>query len=71
MAMVPAQVEAGTRPGARARDHLRRRLPLRPGDYGIERVNGMGWLVRALKPTKRRSASAAPRPRKKRSSSSA
>jgi UDP-N-acetylmuramoylalanine--D-glutamate ligase len=23
-------------------------LPQRPGDYGIERINGMGWLVRAL-----------------------
>ncbi|WP_077002965.1 UDP-N-acetylmuramoyl-L-alanine--D-glutamate ligase [Variovorax sp. KK3] len=23
-------------------------MPLRPGDWGIERVNGMAWLVRAL-----------------------
>ena len=23
-------------------------MPLRPGDYGIERVHGMAWLVRAL-----------------------
>jgi UDP-N-acetylmuramoylalanine--D-glutamate ligase len=23
-------------------------LPLRPGDYGLEQVNGMAWLVRAL-----------------------
>ncbi|MET0544041.1 MAG: UDP-N-acetylmuramoyl-L-alanine--D-glutamate ligase [Variovorax sp.] len=23
-------------------------MPLRPGDFGIERVNGMAWLVRAL-----------------------
>ena len=23
-------------------------LPRRPGDYGIERINGMAWLVRAL-----------------------
>lgn len=23
-------------------------MPLRPGDYGIEQINGMGWLVRAL-----------------------
>jgi UDP-N-acetylmuramoylalanine--D-glutamate ligase len=23
-------------------------MPLRPGDYGIERLNGMAWLVRAL-----------------------
>ncbi len=23
-------------------------MPLRPGDYGLERVNGMAWLVRAL-----------------------
>ena len=23
-------------------------MPLRPGDYGLERLNGMAWLVRAL-----------------------
>ncbi|RYY96089.1 MAG: UDP-N-acetylmuramoyl-L-alanine--D-glutamate ligase, partial [Comamonadaceae bacterium] len=27
---------------------LMRSMPKRPGDFGIERINGMGWLVRAL-----------------------
>ena len=52
MAMLPAPVEAGkSRQGPRrARNvvHFGPDVPQRPGDYGIERVNGMAWLVRAL-----------------------
>ncbi len=51
MAMLPAPSTAG-----RVKDRLPQRdyltfgsdMPQRPGDYGIEEVNGMVWLVRAL-----------------------
>ena len=51
MAMLPAPSTAG-----RVKDRLPQRdcitfggdMPKRPGDFGIEEVNGMVWLVRAL-----------------------
>ena len=51
MAMLPAPSTAG-----RVKDRLPQRdyitfggdMPQRPGDYGIEEVNGMVWLVRGL-----------------------
>ncbi|RST49857.1 UDP-N-acetylmuramoyl-L-alanine--D-glutamate ligase [Variovorax sp. DXTD-1] len=49
MAMLPAPVRAKLqRPQIRTHITFGSVMPLRPGDYGIERVNGMAWLVRAL-----------------------
>lgn len=49
MAMLPAPVRVKLqRPQIRAHVTFGAAMPLRPGDYGIERVNGMAWLVRAL-----------------------
>ncbi|CAN7218886.1 UDP-N-acetylmuramoyl-L-alanine--D-glutamate ligase [Variovorax paradoxus] len=49
MAMLPAPVKVKLqRPQVRAHVTFGASMPLRPGDYGIERVNGMAWLVRAL-----------------------
>ena len=66
MALRPAPAKTRTgRPGAE-RDYLSfgAGMPQRPGDYGIEEVNGMAWLVRAQEADetlkrRRRSASAA------------
>ncbi|MEB0110331.1 UDP-N-acetylmuramoyl-L-alanine--D-glutamate ligase [Variovorax sp. RTB1] len=49
MAMLPPPVRAKLqRPQVRAHVTFGGTMPLRPGDYGIEQINGMGWLVRAL-----------------------
>jgi UDP-N-acetylmuramoylalanine--D-glutamate ligase len=49
MAMLPAPVRVKLqRPQVRTHVTFGSAMPLRPGDYGIERVNGMAWLVRAL-----------------------
>ncbi|AMM24110.1 UDP-N-acetylmuramoyl-L-alanine--D-glutamate ligase [Variovorax sp. PAMC 28711] len=49
MAMLPPPVRAKLqRPLIREHVTFGAGMPLRPGDYGIERVNGMSWLVRAL-----------------------
>jgi UDP-N-acetylmuramoylalanine--D-glutamate ligase len=49
MAMLPAPVRMKLqRPQIRTHITFGSAMPLRPGDYGIERVNGMTWLVRAL-----------------------
>ncbi|AGU48090.1 UDP-N-acetylmuramoylalanine--D-glutamate ligase MurD [Variovorax paradoxus B4] len=49
MAMLPPPVKVKLqRPQIRAHVTFGAAMPLRPGDYGIERVNGMAWLVRAL-----------------------
>jgi UDP-N-acetylmuramoylalanine--D-glutamate ligase len=49
MAMQPAPVRARLqRPVERAMVTFGGDMPHRPGDYGIEMVNGMAWLVRAL-----------------------
>lgn len=49
MAMLPAPVKVKLqRPQIRTHVTFGSAMPLRPGDYGIERVNGMAWLVRAL-----------------------
>jgi UDP-N-acetylmuramoylalanine--D-glutamate ligase len=49
MAMLPAPVRVKLqRPQIRTHVTFGSAMPLRPGDYGIERVNGMTWLVRAL-----------------------
>jgi len=49
MAMLPAPVRVKLqRPQIRTHITFGSAMPLRPGDYGIERVNGMAWLVRAL-----------------------
>lgn len=49
MAMLPAPIKVKLqRPQIRAHITFGSAMPLRPGDYGIERVNGMTWLVRAL-----------------------
>lgn len=49
MAMLPAPVKVKLqRPQIRTHVTFGTAMPLRPGDYGIERVNGMTWLVRAL-----------------------
>ncbi len=66
MKMLPAPVRVK---GGRfeQRDHITfgADMPQRPGDYGIEVVNGMAWLVRAMEADetrrkKRRAAPAAP-----------
>lgn len=48
MAMLPPPVRVKLqRPQVRAHITFGADLPRRPGDFGIERVNGMAWLVRA------------------------
>ncbi|MES2947407.1 MAG: UDP-N-acetylmuramoyl-L-alanine--D-glutamate ligase [Pseudomonadota bacterium] len=49
MAMLPQPVRAKLqRPVERAHTTFGTDMPQRPGDFGIEEVNGMVWLVRAL-----------------------
>ena len=49
MAMLPEPVRVKLqRPQVRAHVTFGGDLPQRPGDYGIENMNGMTWLVRAL-----------------------
>ena len=49
MAMLPEPVRVKLqKPQVRAHLTLGGDMPQRPGDYGIETVNGMTWLVRAL-----------------------
>ncbi|MDP9901696.1 UDP-N-acetylmuramoyl-L-alanine--D-glutamate ligase [Variovorax ginsengisoli] len=49
MAMLPPPVRVRLqRPQVRAHITFGAEPPRRPSDFGIERVNGMGWLVRAL-----------------------
>jgi UDP-N-acetylmuramoylalanine--D-glutamate ligase len=48
MAMKPAPVKLAKGQAARSVVTFGAGMPLRPGDYGIERVHGMAWLVRAL-----------------------
>ena len=49
MAMVPPPIRAKLqRPVVRSHLTFGATMPLRPGDYGIERTHGMAWLVRAL-----------------------
>ncbi len=49
MQMLPPPVRARLqRPQVRAHLTFGADMPQRPGDFGIERINGMGWLVRAL-----------------------
>ena len=49
MAMLPPPVRVKLqRPQIRAHITFGAGLPLRPSDFGIERINGMAWLVRAL-----------------------
>jgi UDP-N-acetylmuramoylalanine--D-glutamate ligase len=48
MQMLPPPVRVKLqRPQVRAHVTFGAQMPKRPGDYGIERVNGMAWLVRA------------------------
>jgi UDP-N-acetylmuramoylalanine--D-glutamate ligase len=49
MAMLPEPVRAKLqRPQTRLHITFGGGMPLRPGDFGLEEVNGMVWLVRAL-----------------------
>ena len=49
MAMLPEPVRVKLqKPQQRAHQTFGGDMPQRPGDYGIETVNGMTWLVRAL-----------------------
>ena len=49
MQMLPAPVRVKLqRPQQRAHVTFGAGMPQRPGDFGIERINGMAWLVRAL-----------------------
>jgi UDP-N-acetylmuramoylalanine--D-glutamate ligase len=49
MAMLPAPVRVKLqRPHQRAHVTFGSDMPQRPGDFGLEEVNGMVWLVRAL-----------------------
>ena len=49
MAMLPEPVRVKLqRPQVRAHTTFGTDLPQRPGDFGLEEVNGMVWLVRAL-----------------------
>ncbi|MES2975087.1 MAG: UDP-N-acetylmuramoyl-L-alanine--D-glutamate ligase [Pseudomonadota bacterium] len=49
MAMLPAPVRIkGGKMVQRAHQTFGADMPQRPGDFGIETVNGMAWLVRAL-----------------------
>ncbi len=49
MAMVPPPAKGKAFQAGIVREHLTfgADMPQRPGDYGIEQVNGMAWLVRA------------------------
>jgi UDP-N-acetylmuramoylalanine--D-glutamate ligase len=48
MAMLPAPVRLKGPAEQRAQHRFGAGMPQRPGDFGIEVVNGMAWLVRAL-----------------------
>jgi len=48
MAMRPAPVKLAKGQAPRSIVTFGAGMPLRPGDYGLERLNGMPWLVRAL-----------------------
>ncbi|MEJ8820466.1 UDP-N-acetylmuramoyl-L-alanine--D-glutamate ligase [Variovorax humicola] len=49
MRMLPAPIRVKLqRPQVRSHVTFGAGMPLRPGDFGIERVHGMAWLVRAL-----------------------
>ncbi|CAN7644050.1 MULTISPECIES: UDP-N-acetylmuramoyl-L-alanine--D-glutamate ligase [unclassified Variovorax] len=48
MAMRPAPVKLAKGHSPRSIVTFGAGMPLRPGDYGLERLNGMPWLVRAL-----------------------
>ncbi|SDC64541.1 UDP-N-acetylmuramoylalanine--D-glutamate ligase [Variovorax sp. CF079] len=48
MAMRPAPVKLAKGQSPRSIVTFGVGMPLRPGDYGLERLNGMPWLVRAL-----------------------
>ena len=49
MAMLPEPIRVKLqRPQVRAHVTFGGDMPQRPGDYGIENINGMTWLVRAL-----------------------
>ncbi|NDZ14701.1 UDP-N-acetylmuramoyl-L-alanine--D-glutamate ligase [Variovorax sp. WS11] len=48
MAMKPVPVKLAKGQSPRSVLTFGAGMPLRPGDYGIERVHGMAWLVRAL-----------------------
>lgn len=48
MAMKPSPVKLAKGQSPRSVLTFGAAMPLRPGDYGIERVHGMAWLVRAL-----------------------
>ena len=48
MAMKPAPVKLAKGQSPRTVLTFGAGMPLRPGNYGIERVHGMAWLVRAL-----------------------
>jgi UDP-N-acetylmuramoylalanine--D-glutamate ligase len=48
MAMLPTPQKLRGQPAQRAHVTFGGDMPQRPGDYGIETVNGMSWLVRAL-----------------------
>ncbi len=62
MAMRPAAIKLAKGQAARSVVTLGAGMPLRPGDYGLERINGMAWLVRALEAdeTQKRKRGAAP-----------
>jgi UDP-N-acetylmuramoylalanine--D-glutamate ligase len=64
MAMLPQPVRVKLqRPQQRAHVTFGSDMPQRPGDFGIEEVNGMVWLVRALEADEtRRKRKAAPAP---------
>jgi len=49
MAMLPPPIRVKLqRPQIRTHVTFGGAMPARPGDYGIERINGIAWLVRAL-----------------------
>ncbi|MEJ7686044.1 MAG: UDP-N-acetylmuramoyl-L-alanine--D-glutamate ligase [Variovorax sp.] len=48
MAMRPAAIKPAKGQVPRGIVSFGAGMPLRPGDYGLERINGMAWLVRAL-----------------------
>jgi len=62
MAMRPAPVKLPKGQVARTVITFGADMPKRPGDYGIERLHGMAWLVRALEAdeTQKRKRGAAP-----------
>lgn len=62
MAMLPEPVRVKLqRPQLRAHVTFEGDMPQRPGDFGIEQVNGMVWLVRALEAETRKSATKSPK----------